>query len=364
MEGEGLKMKNWILTFFISLIFLAHAYGVSTPINNPLFQGTAQSDLAMGSHNITTTGSLTVGSITLTTPLSPSAYPAFVGDSGAGGTRGAVPAPAAGDFAAGKLLSAGGGWVVGGTGTVTSVALTTPAWLTVTGSPITVSGTLAVTGTSQSANLFLASPNGGSGAMTPRAIVNADLPASGVTAQTYGDSTHVAQVAVNSKGIITSASNVGIAGASAPPYVKISDTTSAGVDPGTFTSGSWQTTPLTTKDFDTGSNCTLASNHFTLTSGTYYVNWFFIGYHVNAFQSRIRNTTDSTTVAAGSIQYSNGAEIDGAESIGSTVITTDGTKTYELQGQCEVTQTVDGYGFSRNFGENNIFSAVVMLKVQ
>jgi hypothetical protein len=37
--------------------------------------------------------------------------PAFVGDSGAGGTRGVVPAPAAGDAAAGKVLSAGGGWI-------------------------------------------------------------------------------------------------------------------------------------------------------------------------------------------------------------------------------------------------------------
>ena len=64
----------------------------------------------------------------------------------------------------------------GGSGTVTSVALTLPSWLTVTGSPITSSGTLAVTGTSETANYFLAAPNGSSGAMTPRAIVAADIP--------------------------------------------------------------------------------------------------------------------------------------------------------------------------------------------
>jgi hypothetical protein len=34
----------------------------------------------------------------------------FVGDSGSGGTKGLVPAPAAGDAAAQKFLSAGGGW--------------------------------------------------------------------------------------------------------------------------------------------------------------------------------------------------------------------------------------------------------------
>lgn len=37
---------------------------------------------------------------------------AFVGDSGSGGTKGLVPAPAAGDAAAGKYLSAGGGYSV------------------------------------------------------------------------------------------------------------------------------------------------------------------------------------------------------------------------------------------------------------
>lgn len=65
----------------------------------------------------------------------------------------------------------------GGSGTVTSVALTVPSWLSVSGSPITSSGTLAVvTATGQTANLFLATPNGETGAVTLRAIVAADLP--------------------------------------------------------------------------------------------------------------------------------------------------------------------------------------------
>lgn len=56
---------------------------------------------------------------------------AFVGDSGSGGTKGEVPAPAAGDAAAGKLLGAGGAWVAPATqaqqetGT-TSLAFVTP----------------------------------------------------------------------------------------------------------------------------------------------------------------------------------------------------------------------------------------------
>ncbi len=43
-------------------------------------------------------------------------------------------------------------------------------------SAITSSGTIAITKVSQSQNLFMASPNGSSGVMSPRAIVSADLP--------------------------------------------------------------------------------------------------------------------------------------------------------------------------------------------
>ena len=57
-----------------------------------------------------------------------------------------------------------------------TIGLAVPSWLTPSGSPASLGGTITLTGTSESANLFLASPNGSSGAMTPRAIVLADLP--------------------------------------------------------------------------------------------------------------------------------------------------------------------------------------------
>ena len=48
-------------------------------------------------------------------------YPTMIGDSGAGGTKGAVPAPAAGDAAANKFLKADGVWTVIPSAPVTSV---------------------------------------------------------------------------------------------------------------------------------------------------------------------------------------------------------------------------------------------------
>jgi hypothetical protein len=64
-----------------------------------------------------------------------------------------------------------------GTGTVTSVGLTLPSVFSVSGSPVTTSGTLAATfATGQTQNLVLASPNGSSGAVALRALVGADIP--------------------------------------------------------------------------------------------------------------------------------------------------------------------------------------------
>ena len=63
-----------------------------------------------------------------------------------------------------------------GTGTVTSVALTVPSWLTVSGA-VTSTGTLAITATSgQTANLVMATPDSATGAMSLRALVANDIP--------------------------------------------------------------------------------------------------------------------------------------------------------------------------------------------
>lgn len=73
----------------------------------------------------------------------------------------------------------GTAWVYlgSGSGTVTSVGLSLPAIFSVSGSPVTTSGTLTATLASQSQNLVWASPNGSSGAPTFRALVQGDIPA-------------------------------------------------------------------------------------------------------------------------------------------------------------------------------------------
>jgi hypothetical protein len=74
----------------------------------------------------------------------------------------------------GAFISGGGG---GGSGTVTSVALSAPSFLSVSGSPITNSGTLTLGLTTQNANKFFVGPSTGADASpTFRLMVLDDIP--------------------------------------------------------------------------------------------------------------------------------------------------------------------------------------------
>lgn len=86
------------------------------------------------------------------------------------------------DGSAGQVLQTDGSgalsWLTAsGSGTVTSVALTAPSEITVTGSPITISGTFALTWANQTTNKVFAAPNGSTGTPSFRLLAAADIPA-------------------------------------------------------------------------------------------------------------------------------------------------------------------------------------------
>jgi hypothetical protein len=79
-----------------------------------------------------------------------------------------------------------------------------------TGAPTWGSALLVV---DQPANVVYAGPAAGAAAPTAfRSLVNADLPASGVVANTYGSTTAVPVITVNAKGVITSVTTATITG--------------------------------------------------------------------------------------------------------------------------------------------------------
>ena len=82
----------------------------------------------------------------------------------------------------------------GSSGTVTSVGISMPADFSVSGSPVTTSGTFSVTRTSQTANTFLGAPDGSAGTPSYRALVSADIPT--LTSAKISDFAEAAQDAV------------------------------------------------------------------------------------------------------------------------------------------------------------------------
>lgn len=114
------------------------------------------------------------------------------------------------------FLRQDGTWqTVSGSGSVTSVNASVPSWMTVSGGPITASGTLAFGTASATANQVLASPNGTSGVLSVRSLTLGDLPFTGTPSSTTfaaGDGTWktVSASSVPFSGITTGTSTSGI----------------------------------------------------------------------------------------------------------------------------------------------------------
>jgi hypothetical protein len=107
-------------------------------------------------------------------------------------------------------------------GTVTSVAQTVPAEMTITGSPITGTGTLALDWATEVKNKIFAGPTTGADAKpTFRVAVLADLPSFGPTATTtFGSATKASVVTTNAQGIITTISESTVT----PAWASVSST--------------------------------------------------------------------------------------------------------------------------------------------
>jgi len=90
-----------------------------------------------------------------------------------------------------------------GGGSVSSVALVVPSEMSVSGSPVTTTGTFTVTWASEAANKFFAAPNGSSGLPTFRLMVGADVPAINLGTSGNGGVTGTLPIANGGTGQVT-----------------------------------------------------------------------------------------------------------------------------------------------------------------
>ena len=175
------------------------------------------------------------------------------------------------------LNGAGGCTSPSGAGTVTSIALAAPSWLTVSGSPITSNGTLTLSGTTESANLVLASPNGSAGAVSPRALVAADIPTISATTGLSGtlqaaqEPAHTGDMTNSAGSLVTSVGRVNGAAIPASAAVLASNGSSQFV--AAATTGTGSAVVLSTSPTLVAPNLGAASatsiNGNTFTTGTY-----------------------------------------------------------------------------------------------
>jgi hypothetical protein len=145
-------------------------------------------------------------------------------------------------------------------------------------------------------------------------------------------------------------------------YILLQDQKAQNTEGGTFTSGAWRTRDLNTEVTDTGGNCSLSSNQFTLAAGTYEI-WAAVpGFNVYRHQARLQNVTAGTTLLTGSSETAGATDTTVTRSFVVGRFTVAGSQALEIQHQCQQTMATQGFGVANNF-TTEVFTTVVLRRV-
>lgn len=144
--------------------------------------------------------------------------------------------------------------------------------------------------------------------------------------------------------------------------VVLQDQKAQNTEGGTFTSGSWQTRTLNTEVIDSHGICSLSSNQFTLTAGTYDILAIAPAALVNRHQIRLYNATDASVVLTGKPSISGASDNTQTDSILVGRFTIGSSKALEIQHQCQTTYGISGFGLASNF-TTEVYTVVVLQRV-
>ncbi len=131
-------------------------------------------------------------------------------------------------------------------------------------------------------------------------------------------------------------------------YLLYENHQTSGTDGGTFNSGGWQTVPLTSEIFDTGSHGSLASSIITLDAGAYRFTGWVTGYAVLGLQSRLYNVDTTTVICVG--QCVTGAAATSIVSQFAGRFTIAVPTQVRIEAQCSSSQATSGFGKALSFG--------------
>lgn len=125
-----------------------------------------------------------------------------------------------------------------------------------------------------------------------------------------------------------------------------------GTDGGALTASTWVTRPCA-EVTDADGILSVASNQLTLTAGTYRIRVTASGYHGGGrISTRLRNTTDSSTVLVGTTSYAVDSEWT-SEIAGQFTVAA--SKALEIQHWATVTQATSGLGIAVTSGEVEVY---------
>jgi len=127
--------------------------------------------------------------------------------------------------------------------------------------------------------------------------------------------------------------------------------------------GSWLKKDLNTELSDPDSIVSIASDQFTLSAGTYLINWSSPMYVSGRHQSRLYDVTGSTVLESGSSEYNVYTSQICTRSFGSKIHTITSNNVYEIQHQTD-NNRFDGLGVESNMGIPNIYTLVTIYKLK
>jgi hypothetical protein len=137
------------------------------------------------------------------------------------------------------------------------------------------------------------------------------------------------------------------------------ETQAANTNGGGSTSGSFLKRTLNTTVVNNITGCSIASSVVTLPAGTFYAYGLCPSYTVQRTKARIYNATDAATLLDGVSNISG----DGIFTTVEGTFTLAASKTIELQHRVGTTVTTNGLGVASNFGVNEVYSILRIVRI-
>ena len=141
------------------------------------------------------------------------------------------------------------------------------------------------------------------------------------------------------------------------------ETQASGTNGGTFTSGSYIKRTLNTTVVNNIVGCSIAASVITLPAGSYNVFATSPCFKVDNNKAKLRNTTAGTDLAIANTSYTGSADDACIVSQVQAYFTLAVSSTIELQHRAASTRATNGYGVQSGFGDSEIYSQIMIIKV-